>query len=125
MILMCKHCRTNKVNRPRGLCWNGYYTPGVKERFPSTSKYARRGEGNICGNAPTAPIPTAHAPGTPEKMAVMAERARKKQALWHPLDAQYEGDPRPFVALREAGEPVDFQTIDFQPPAVKSLAMAG
>jgi hypothetical protein len=26
-------------------------------------------------------------PGTPEKVAVLRERARLRQALWHPLDA--------------------------------------
>jgi hypothetical protein len=71
----------------------------VKDIYPSTSKYARRGVGNMCGNAPIAQEPTTAAPGTPEKMAVMEDRARKRQALWHPLDAQYEGDPRPLLAL--------------------------
>ena len=40
MIAVCRHCSKCKVNRPRGLCWSCYYTPGVKEQFPSTSKYA-------------------------------------------------------------------------------------
>lgn len=103
MIPICKHCQKSKVNRPRGLCWSCYYTPGVKEMYPSTSKYARRGVGNFTGNAPVAPRPTTHAPGTPEKMAVLEERAKNKQALWHPFDAQYEGDPRPmrFLAREE------------------------
>ena len=38
-------------------------------------------------------------PGTPEKMAVLELRAKLKFALWHPLDAQYEGDPRPLEAI--------------------------
>ncbi len=99
MIPICKHCRTNKVNRPRGLCWNCYYTPGVKDQHPSVSKYARRGEGNFNGNAPFDAEPTAHAPGTAEKLAVMADRAKRKLALWHPLDAQFDGDPRPLSVL--------------------------
>lgn len=99
MIAICRHCSKCKVNRPRGLCWSCYYTPGVKELYPSTSKYARRGEGNFNGNAPLAPEPTTAAPGTPEKMTVLEERARLKQALWHPLDAQYAGDPTPLAAL--------------------------
>lgn len=40
---LCRHCQKVKPNRPRGLCWTCYYTPGVLERYPSTSKYA-------CGN---------------------------------------------------------------------------
>ena len=50
MIATCRHCSKSKVNRPRGLCWSCYYTPGVKELYPSTSKYARRGVGNFTGN---------------------------------------------------------------------------
>lgn len=86
MIPICKHCSKAKVNRPRGLCWGCYYTPGVKDLYPSTSKYARRGVGNGNGNAPL-PEPTTAVPGTPEKMAVLELRAKLRQALWHPLDA--------------------------------------
>lgn len=102
MIAICRHCSKSKVNRPRGLCWGCYYTPGVKDLYPSTSKYARRGVGNFNGNAPLPPEPTTAPPGSPEKEAVLAERARLKQALWHPLDAQYEGDPQPLAELLKA-----------------------
>ena len=98
MIPVCKHCRKSKVNRPRGLCWTCYYTPGVKDLYPSTSKFARRGVGNFNGNAPL-PEPTTAPPGTAEKMAVLEMRAQLKQALWHPLDAQYDGDPNPLAAI--------------------------
>ena len=57
MIAVCRHCSKSKVNRPRGLCWSCYYTPGVKELYPSTSKYARRGVGNFTGNAPLPAVP--------------------------------------------------------------------
>ena len=33
----CKHCGKGKVNRPRGLCWVCYYTPGVRYRYQSGS----------------------------------------------------------------------------------------
>src|SRR5947209_17983221 len=85
MIAVCRHCSKCKVNRPRGLCWSCYYTPGVKELYPSTSKYARRGVGNFTGNAPL-PTPTTAAPGSPEKLAVLEHRAKSKQALFHPAD---------------------------------------
>ena len=61
---LCRHCHRASVNRPRGLCWSCYYTPGVRERYPSTSKFARRGVGNFCGNAQPCE-PTAALPGTP------------------------------------------------------------
>ena len=70
MIPICKHCQKSKVNRPRGLCWSCYYTPGVKELFPSTSKYARRGVGNFTGNAPLSPEPT-----TAEMMRLIAVKS--------------------------------------------------
>jgi len=90
---VCKHCSRSKVNRPRGLCWSCYYTPGVKEMYPSTSKYARRGVGNRTGVRPLPPFPTTAGPGTPEKMAVLEERARDGFALWHPHDADETGVP--------------------------------
>ena len=98
MIAICRHCQKCKVNRPRGLCWSCYYTDGVKELYPSTSKYARRGVGNFNGNAPL-PEPTSAAPGTPEKMAVLEMRAKLKQALWHPLDARGPDDAPPLADL--------------------------
>jgi hypothetical protein len=83
----CRCCGRNKVNRPRGLCWTCYYTPGVKERYPSTSKYANRGTGNFRGIAPMPITPTNARPGSPEKIAILAERVRSRVSLWHPQDA--------------------------------------
>jgi hypothetical protein len=96
----CRNCRTAKVTRPRGLCFRCYYTPGVRAKFPSASKFGRRGIGNFCGNAPSPYVPTVAAPGSVEKLAVIEQRARLKQALWHPLDARYPGDPRTLQALQ-------------------------
>lgn len=101
MIPVCRHCSKAKVNRPRGLCWSCYYTPGVKDLFPSTSKYARRGEGNFLGDAPLASIPTAAPPGSLEKLAVLAERVLHKKALFHPHDANHETDRRPMFLMPE------------------------
>lgn len=84
---ICRRCHKNKVNRPRGLCWTCYYTPGVLALFPSTSKYAYRGSGNITGGHAPPAAPTAAPPGSPEKMAVLAARAALGVSLWHPLDA--------------------------------------
>jgi len=85
--MACRHCKRDRVNRPKGLCWTCYYTPGLRERYPSVSKFGQRGIGN--GNA-WAPLPseaTSALPGTPEKVAVLEDRARRRQALWHPQDA--------------------------------------
>lgn len=100
----CRHCGTPRPTRPRGLCWGCYYAPGVRELYPSASRYARRGVGNVAGPLPLPPAPTAAAPGTPEKVAVMGQRARDGFALFHPADARHEGDPRPaeFLKLQRA-----------------------
>ncbi len=50
----CRHCRKSSVSRPRGLCWGCYYTPGVRDLYPITSKFARRanaavGTLGLCG----------------------------------------------------------------------------
>lgn len=86
----CRHCQQAKVNRPRGLCWSCYYRPGIRDKYPSTSKFGRRSFGNFFGKAPLPPQPTSASPGTPEKVAVLEERARLKLSLWHPEDAREE-----------------------------------
>ncbi|MFO0926394.1 MAG: hypothetical protein U0736_05055 [Gemmataceae bacterium] len=86
--MLCRHCQKVRSNRPRGLCWSCYYTPGVRDQYPSTSKYARRGVSDFNGQAVTAAQPTAALPGTQEKVDILAERARRGLALWHPLDAR-------------------------------------
>lgn len=88
--MLCRNCQKKKPNRPRGLCWTCYYTPGVREKFPSTSKFARRGVSDFNGKAKTPCEPTTALPGTPEKVAVLMERARLGQSLWHPDDARLE-----------------------------------
>lgn len=42
--MICRHCSKFKANRPRGLCWKCYYTPGVRDLFPSTSKFVGKKE---------------------------------------------------------------------------------
>lgn len=83
---VCRHCRKSVVTRPRGLCWTCYYRPGVKEKYPSTSKYARHGEGNTTGPHPLPASPTRAVPGSAEKLQVLAERVRRGELLFHPAD---------------------------------------
>jgi hypothetical protein len=99
--MTCRHCHKAPVNRPRGLCWSCYYTAGVRDLYPSTSKFARRGVGNFCGRAAPAAGPTAALPGSPEKVAILEERARLRQDLWHPRDATLDSPaPLPEALLR-------------------------
>src|SRR5947207_12404906 len=85
--MICRHCEHSPVSRPRGLCWSCYYRPGVRDQYPSTSKYARRGIDDFNGKFVLPTQPTAAMPGTPEKLEVLAQRARLRQSLWHPDDA--------------------------------------
>jgi hypothetical protein len=90
--MKCRHCHRVESNRPRGLCWSCYYTPGVRELFPSTSKFARRGLGNGNVVVPLPAGPTAAAPGSPEKVAILEQRARQGVSLWHPADAPMDAE---------------------------------
>jgi hypothetical protein len=85
--MLCRHCNRVRSNRPRGLCWSCYYKPGVRDQYPSTSKFARRGISDFVGRVQQPTAPTSAMPGTPEKVAVLAERAQMRQSLWHPEDA--------------------------------------
>src|SRR5262245_284257 len=96
--MMCRHCKRVRSNRPRGLCWSCYYTPGVRELYPSTSKFARRGVDDFNGRAALPAAPTQAPPGSPEKVAVLEERARLRQSLWHPDDASMEGSFVPVLS---------------------------
>jgi hypothetical protein len=94
MICRCRHCHRPKVNRPRGLCWSCYYSPGVKDKYPSESKFHCTKEANAQDEAendftgePPLDEPTEALPGTEEKIKVMARRAALRLALFHPQDA--------------------------------------
>ena len=81
--MVCRHCGRGRANRPRGLCWTCYYTPGVRDRY---APRCNRGVEDFYGQ-PQLPAPTRALPGTLEKVLVLEQRARLRQALWHPLDA--------------------------------------
>jgi hypothetical protein len=86
---ICRHCKQGSVTRLRGLCWTCYYADGVRDLYPSTSKFAR-----TCtmgrATAPLPAAPTTAAPGTPEKMAVLESRAIRGERIFHPLDRQQD-----------------------------------
>jgi len=71
-----------------GLCWTCYYTPGVRDQYQTQSKFGVRGVGGQNHRKPT--MPTSVLPGTTEKVAVMAERAKRGEHLFHPEDATCE-----------------------------------
>jgi hypothetical protein len=70
----------------------------VREKYPSTSKFARRGVSDFNGRPAVAAQATAAAPGTAEKVAVLEERARLGLSLWHPLDVHADPASKGFLS---------------------------
>ena len=85
--MKCQHCKRNPISRPRRLCWECFYRPGVRDLYPSTHPNAYRGLANGNFTAKRSGCPTQAKPGSPEKIAVLAERVRQGVALWHADDA--------------------------------------
>lgn len=56
---------------------------------------------DLRGVAPLPMIPTTAAPGTPEKAVVMSIRESRKEQLFHPADARFQGDSRPLEWMRK------------------------
>jgi predicted DNA-binding transcriptional regulator AlpA len=85
----CRHCRRRKAGR-LGLCWACRQDPDTRGQYPSGSKFARRGvgleedDGPAVVGLPASPTPAL--PGSPEKVAILEERAAARVALWHPED---------------------------------------
>lgn len=85
--MLCRHCNQKKANRPRDLCWACYYTPGIRDLYPPTSKFARRSDrGNTNSDSPLPAEPTAAPPGSKDKMRVMVARVIRGESLFHPAD---------------------------------------
>ena len=92
--MLCRHCNRVPSNRPRGLCWSCYYTPGVRDLYPSTSKFARRGVSDYNGDGQLPTEPTSALPGSAEKVAILEARAARGESLWHPHDAPMDIESR-------------------------------
>ena len=84
LAMLCVHCDRYPVSRPRGLCRRCFYTPKVRAAHPSKTK-------RYTGRVPKdMPEPTHALPGSAEKLAVLEERMRLGQQLWHPDDPTAE-----------------------------------
>jgi len=86
----CRCCTKPRKLHRRGLCWSCYYKPGVRDQYPSTSRFANRGVPDGDGARPLPPAPTAALPTTEAKIRAMQERAAARASLWHPRDAQVD-----------------------------------
>jgi hypothetical protein len=83
---LCRHCNARPVNRPRGLCWPCFYTPGVPDLYPAADTRFSTGRPGIDGDGRPPATPTPARQGTPEKLDAMAERAARGESLFHTLD---------------------------------------
>jgi len=88
--MLCRHCRCRVANRPRRLCMRCYARPDVRARFPVICRFRRLGVPDYFGASKPAPASTRALPGTREKVMVLAERASRREALWHALDARWD-----------------------------------
>ncbi len=73
--LVCQHCGDPKrpVNRPRGLCWKCYYTPGVQDLYGAKCKVFAAPDSSLADSAPDPPTPEMLDIG--ERVAAYAKRA--------------------------------------------------
>jgi hypothetical protein len=86
-MALCRHCKKHNVSRPRGLCWACFYRPDVRQRYPPKIAFVRHSHGTAVGPRRLPLFPTQALPGTPEKIAVLTQRAGLGLELWHPEDA--------------------------------------
>jgi hypothetical protein len=87
--MSCRHCGQKQAARPRGLCWTCYQTLDIRRQYASLSKFGRRGVLDFYGSGELPAAPTTALPGSLEKVAVLQQRASRRQALWHPDDAPF------------------------------------
>jgi hypothetical protein len=87
--MFCRHCQKAPASRPRGLCWECYDRPDVREQYPMkfvAPRYCQKPK-------PLPPEATDAQPGTPAKVEVLCHRFALRYDLWHPADARL-GDKR-------------------------------
>lgn len=67
--------------------------------------------------------PTTALPGTPDKVAVMAERAARGETLFHPDDATLDGDWGLIVVSSQTGRPVVIGQLNQRTRAIRLWAV--
>jgi len=91
---MCRNCKQKPGVRPRGLCWHCYANLAIRHVYePETECGRRTAQGHAKDQArryPPPSVPTDAPPGSPEKIAVLAERVALRQVLFHRDDARGE-----------------------------------
>lgn len=88
-LTRCRHCRAAMPPSARRICWACRRDPALAAAYPSDARFARRGVG-IGGSGRPPRDATSALPGTAAKMAVLAGRAARGEALFAAGDAGYE-----------------------------------
>jgi hypothetical protein len=88
----CVHCRRRARGRAHGLCNTCYYTPDVRALYGEAQSSKRRGVEDGYGHRPLPEDTTTAIPGTPEKVAILTQRAELGLSLFHPDDGPSFGD---------------------------------
>lgn len=109
MRSVCRHCHHKYVNRPRGLCFHCFYAPGVRDLYPTCSKYGRRGVPMRNEDKHPLPTPTACLPGTEAKVEVLEARALAGEQLFSPLDARDKESDGPRTQRRRGSYRLQFR----------------
>lgn len=103
--IICRHCNKVRYPKQRGLCWTCAQTPSIRERYPSTSKFAKRGVQDTYGGLRVPDQPTDAPAGSLEKLSVLIERASTGRRLWHPKDCKYMLEPTAETRAKRARGP--------------------
>lgn len=83
----CRHCKARPARKWRGLCTRCYYVMEVRALYPPDARTGPKGPPvNFKGGRRPPARPTDAAPGSEEKIRVLAERVAARTSLWHPLD---------------------------------------
>ncbi len=97
MTMRCRRCRAARPGDEPGLCRACYLAFGSGKPRPVPDRAYPTG----------LPQPTDALPGSPEKVRVMAKRAKRGLCLFHPLDAgwtRHNDSPPPLDASDETFE---------------------
>ncbi len=80
--LLCRHCCKKPVNRPRGLCWLCYLSPGVRDLYGRRLNQHATPEALPLPAVEVAPQdPSPYQPGTLEQMSVLRKRVENKMPV--------------------------------------------
>jgi hypothetical protein len=85
-LIICVACQKKASHRARQLCWRCYDNPTLRAEAEYFERDGTKGFGTDPSSTKTPWHATQAAPGTLSKIEVMAARAERGEALFHPDD---------------------------------------